>query len=392
MIYWNRMFELSEGAKLYDLIIIGLGAMGSATAYHAASRGHKVLGLDAYERNHTNGSSHGRSRIIRESYAEGPQYVPLVQRAYKLWRDLEEASSRPLLTITGGVYIGSPDSDIVRGVLRSAEAYGLACDYLTAAELMSRFPGFRVPEDLVAVFEARGGVLDAEACVGAHLDLAALRGAELRHNEPVLRWTADGGGVRVETPTGSYAGERLVIAAGPWIGGMLADLSLPLTVWRVYNTFFEPTRPEFEVGRCPFYLLEVPEGTYYGMPSLPGQGLKAGRHDRGEVSTPQSIRRSVDPDEVEAIRSVLDRYMPGAAGPLKATTTCVYTITPDEDFIIDRHPEHPQVVYASPCSGHGFKFSSAIGELLCDLALKGTSEFDAAVFSAERFGVRAGLK
>ncbi|HET6312207.1 MAG TPA: N-methyl-L-tryptophan oxidase [Chloroflexia bacterium] len=377
---------------MYDLIVIGLGAMGSATAYHAASRGHRVLGLDAYERNHANGSSHGRSRIIRESYAEGPEYVPLVQRAYKLWRDLEEESSRSLLTIIGGVYIGSPGTEIVRGVLRSAEEHGLACDYLSAAELMSRFPGFRVPEDMVAVYEANGGVLDAEACVGAHLDLAARHGAELRHGEPVLRWAADGGGVRVETAAGSYTGDRLVIAAGPWIGGLLADLSLPLAVWRVYNTFFEPTRPEFEVGRCPFYLLEVPEGTYYGLPSLPGQGLKAGRHDAGEVSTPQNVRRTVDGSEVEAIRSVLERYMPGAAGALKATTTCVYTVTPDADFVIDRHPEHPQVVYASPCSGHGFKFSSAIGEVLCDLALEGTSAFDVAVFSAERFGIGAGRK
>ncbi|HVF98561.1 MAG TPA: N-methyl-L-tryptophan oxidase [Chloroflexia bacterium] len=377
---------------MYDLIVIGLGAMGSATAYHAASRGHRVLGLDAYQRNHANGSSHGRSRIIRESYAEGPQYVPLVQRAYKLWRALEEESSRSLLTIIGGVYIGSPGSEIVRGVLRSAEEHGLACDYLSAAELMARFPGFRVPEDMVAVYEANGGMLDAEACVGAHLDVAARLGAELRHGEPALRWAVDGGGVRVETAAGSYTGERLVIAAGPWIGGLLADLSLPLAVWRVYNTFFEPTRPEFEVGRCPFYLLEMPEGTYYGLPSLPGQGLKAGRHDVGEVSTPQNIRRTVDGGEVEAIRSVLDRYMPGAAGALKATTTCVYTVTPDADFIIDRHPEHPQVVYASPCSGHGFKFSSAIGEVLCELAMEGTSAFDVAVFSAERFGIGAGRK
>ncbi|HYP18673.1 MAG TPA: N-methyl-L-tryptophan oxidase [Chloroflexia bacterium] len=377
---------------MYDLIVIGLGAMGSATAYHAASRGHRVLGLDAYQRNHANGSSHGRSRIIRESYAEGPEYVPLVQRAYKLWRDLEEESSRSLLTIIGGVYIGSPDTEIVRGVLRSAETHGLACDYLSAAELMSRFPGFRVPEDMVAVYEANGGVLDAEACVGVHLDLAARHGAELRYGEPVLRWAADGSGVRVETAAGSYTGERLVIAAGPWIGGLLADLPLPLAVWRVYNTFFEPTRPEFEVGRCPFYLLEVPEGTYYGLPSLPGQGLKAGRHDAGEVSTPQNVRRTVEVSEVEAIRSVLERYMPGAAGALKATTTCVYTVTPDADFVIDRHPEHPQVVYASPCSGHGFKFSSAIGEVLCDLALEGTSAFDVAVFSAERFGIGVGRK
>ncbi|HET6262261.1 MAG TPA: N-methyl-L-tryptophan oxidase, partial [Chloroflexia bacterium] len=292
--------------------------------------------------------------------------------------------------IIGGVYIGSPDTEIVRGVLRSAEEHGLACDYLSAAELMTRFPGFRVPEDLVAVYEANGGVLDAEACVGAHLDLAARHGAELRHGEPALRWAADGSGVRVETAAGSYTGERLVIAAGPWIGGLLADLPLPLAVWRVYNTFFEPTRPEFEVGRCPFYLLEVPEGTYYGLPSLPGQGLKAGRHDSGEVSTPQNVRRTVEVSEVEAIRSVLERYMPGAAGALKATTTCVYTVTPDADFVIDRHPEHPQVVYASPCSGHGFKFSSAIGEVLCDLALEGTSEFEVTVFSAPRFGIGAG--
>lgn len=365
--------------------------MGSATAYHAASRGHRVLGLDAYARNHANGSSHGRSRIIRESYAEGPQYVPLVQRAYKLWRDLEESSGRRLLNITGGLYIGSPDSEIITGVLRSAQAHGLSCEYLTAADTMLRYPGFRVPDNMVAVYESNGGVLDAEACVGAHLDLAARHGAELRHGEPVLGWTAGVGGVRVQTARGSYLGDRLVIAAGPWTGELLADLSLPLAVWRVYNVFFEPMRPEFDVGRCPFYLLEVPEGTYYGFPSLPGQGLKVGRHDAGEVSAPESIRRSVGPGEVGALRAVLDRYLPGAAGALKATTTCIYTMTPDEHFIIDRHPGHPQVVYASPCSGHGFKFSSAIGEVLADLALEGASKLDVSVFSAARFGVeRAG--
>ena len=376
---------------MYNLIVIGLGAMGSAAAYHAARRGYRVLGLDAYERNHTKGSSHGHSRIIRESYAEGPQYVPLVRRAYELWRDLEEESGRHLLTMTGGIYIGSPDSEIVRGVLRSATEHSLACDYLTAAEAMSRFPAFHLPDTLVAVYEKNGGVLDAQACVGAHLDVAARYDAELHHNEPVLRWAADGDGegIRVETAQGSYACERLVIAAGSWTSDVLADLSLPLTVWRVVNAYFEPTRPEFNIGRCPFYLLEVPEGTYYGLPSLPGQGLKVGRHDAGEVCTPQNIRRSVDLSEIEALRSMLDRYMPGAAGTLKATSTCIYTMTPDEDFIIDRHPRYPQVTYASACSGHGFKFSSAIGEALVSMALQDATSPMVSSFSAARFGIQA---
>lgn len=359
--------------------------MGSATAYHAARRGHRVLGLDAYARNHTRGSSHGRSRIIREAYAEGSQYVPLVQRAYQLWRELEEESGRPLLTMTGGLYIGSPDSEIVTGVLRSAHEHSLSCDYLTAAELMSRFPAFHISDSMVAVYEANGGVLDAEACVGAHLDLAVRLGADLHHSEPVLSWVADKGGVRVQTPTASYTAERLVIAAGPWTNEVLAGLSLPLTVWRVVNAFFDPTHSEFDVGRCPFYLLEVPEGTYYGLPALPNQGLKAGRHDKGEVCTPQTIRRSVDNSEVNDIRSMLDRYMPGAAGTLRATITCIYTMTPDEDFIIDRHPEHPQVAFVSACSGHGFKFSSAIGELMFSLLMEEAPEFPVESFTISRF-------
>ncbi len=372
--------------ELYDLIVLGLGAMGSAAAYHAARGGQKVLGLDAYERNHTMGSSHGHSRIIRESYAEGPQYVPLVQRAYVLWRELEKASGRHLLTMTGGLYMGSPDSDIVTGVLRSAREHNLSCDYLTAAEVTSKFAGFRIPEEMVGVYEENGGVLDAEACVGAHLDMAARLGADLHHSEPVVKWTADGDGVRVETNAGSYTAGRLIVTAGPWTGRVLSELSLPLTPWRVANAYFEPIRPDFDVGRCPFYLLEVPEGTYYGLPALPGQGLKAGRHDAGEVcTTPESARRKVDASEVEELRSVLDRYIPGAAGKLKATTTCIYTMTPDEDFIIDRHPEHPQVVYASACSGHGFKFSSAMGEVLAGMAFGETTPPLVTSFSAARF-------
>lgn len=377
-----------ELLTLYDLIVIGLGAMGSAAAYHAARRGNKVLGLDAYQRNHTRGSSHGRSRIIRESYFEGTEYVPLVQRAYELWRELEEESGRHLITMTGGMYIGSPRSAMITGVRRSADEHSLACDYLTAAEVMFRFPIFHVPDSMVGVYEVNGGILDAEACVTVHLDLAIRCGAELHHGEPVVRWTADGSGVCVETPQGNYMGERLVIAAGPWTSDILPDLPLPLTVWRVVNAYFEPTRADFSIGRCPFYILDVPEGIYYGLPALPGQGLKVGRHDVGEACTPRTIRREVDSSEVDALRSALDRYMPGASGVLKATATCIYTMTTDTHFIIDRHPIHSQVVYASCCSGHGFKFSSAIGEVLTDLAIGETPGQPIGIFSASRFNSR----
>lgn len=370
----------------YDLIVIGLGAMGSATAYHAARQGHKVLGLDAYERNHTLGSSHGRSRIIRESYAEGPQYVPLVQRAYKLWRNLEQESGEHLLTMTGGIYIGLPGSDIVTGVILSAREHHLSCDYLTASEVMSRFPGFRVPESMVGVYEPNGGALDAQACVEAHLDMAARAGADLHHSEPVVRWSPDGEGVQVETATATYRAARLVIAAGAWTSDLLAELSLPLTVWRVVTAYFDPAGPLFDAGSFPFYLLEVPEGTYYGLPNLPGQGMKAGRHDAGEVCTSQTIRRTVDANEVDEIRSMMDIYMPSAADTLKEVSTCIYTMTPDEDFIIDRHPAHPQVAYVSACSGHGFKFSASIGEALAQLSLEDTMSPLISSFSAARFG------
>ena len=375
----------------YDVIVIGLGAMGSATAYHLARRGRRVLGLDAHPRGHALGSSHGRSRIIREAYFEAPAYVPLVQRAYALWRELEDESGRDLLTITGGLNIGPPDGEFVAGSLASARQHGLPYEYLAPPDVAARFPGFRLTEDLVAVYEPRAGILKPEECIGAHLDLAARRGAELRHEEPARRWAADGEGVRVETERGVYTGDRLVLTTGPWANELLADLGLPLEVWRVVNAHFAPSRPElYAPERCPIYLLQVPEGDYYGFPSLPGEGVKIGRHDLREVCTPHTIRREVDPGEVEALRAILDRYLPGANGPALWTLTCMYTLTPDRHFVLDRHPHHPQVVYGCGFSGHGFKFASAIGEVLADLALEGATRHPIAFLSAARFAGAAG--
>jgi sarcosine oxidase len=370
----------------YDVIVLGLGAMGSAAAFHIAQRGRRVLGLDAYDPGHTWGASHGRTRAIREAHFEAPEYVPLVQRAYTLWRELEAASGRRLLAITGGLSIGPPDSPLVQGVLRSARAHGLAHDYLTPAEMATRFPGFRLTDDLVAVREANAGILEQEACIAAYLELAASHGAAVRHTEPVLRWRADGAGVRVETARGTYTAEQLVVTAGPWAGEVLADLMLPLTNWRVVSVHFESTRPElFQVERCPQYFWAVPEGIYGGFPWLPCEGLKIGRHDTGEVCTPRSVRRQVESSEVEAVRAVLDRYMPGAAGPVTGVSTCLYTNTPDRHFIVDRHPTHSQMLYACGFSGHGFKFASVMGEVLADLAIDGATRHPIGFLSAGRF-------
>lgn len=375
----------------YEVIVVGLGAMGSAAAYHLARRGRRVLGLEAYGRGHTNGSSHGRSRIIREAYFEAPDYVPLVQRAYTLWRELAAETGRALLTITGGITAGAPDSPTFAGALTSARAHNLTFEELDAREVAARFPGFRLPDDTLTIYEPNAGFLDPEACVFAHLDLATRHGATIRHDEPARRWSTDGAGVRVETGHGTYRADRLVIAAGPWAGELLADLGLPLTVQRVVNVHFAPARPElFAPGRCPVYIIGVPEGDYYGFPALPGQGLKFGRHDAGEACTPQTIRRAIDPGEIDELRAVLDRYLPGAGGEVLHTLTCMYTNTPDRDFILDRHPAHANVVYACGFSGHGFKFASTIGEILAGLALTGGTRHEIGFLAARRFAARGG--
>jgi sarcosine oxidase len=370
----------------YDAIVLGLGGMGSAAAYHLARRGHRVLGLDAHPRGHREGSSHGHSRIIREAYFEAPEYVPLVRRSYALWRELEPESGRQLLSIVGGLNIGRPDGELVSGALASVRKCDIPHEYLTPDELSARFPGFRLADDMVGLYEASAGILQPEECVAAHLDRAAEHGAELRHGEPVRRWRAKGAGVQVETDGGAYGGARLVIAAGPWASEVLGALQIPLEVVRKVNVHFEPTRPQlFAPDQCPVYIWDVPEGQYFGFPNLPGQGVKVGRHDGGEVCTPRTIRRDVDRDEIEELRTAFDRYMPGVTGDVKSTLTCMYTNTPDRDFVVDRHPDHPQIVYACGFSGHGFKFASVMGETLADLAIEGHTAHPVDFLSTHRF-------
>jgi sarcosine oxidase len=370
----------------FDIIIIGLGAMGSAAAYHLARRNHRILGLDRFIPPHTFGSSHGQTRIIREAYFEHPLYVPLVQKAYENWAELEQELGRQLFRQTGGLMIGLPDGTLVTGAQRSAQAHNLSCELLTATEIRHRFPGFHPTDEMVGVLEPRAGILFPERCIEAHLEMAQRHGAVLGFEEPVVAWAPDGDGVRVTTSKGEYLARRLLLTAGAWMSRLLPDLKLPLTVERQVLFWFGPNNhPEpFDPRRCPIYIWEhATNRIFYGFPEL-GEGVKVGRHHEGEITTPEDLRRDVGPEEVEAMRALLRRFMPTVDGPLQTTAVCMYTNTPDSHFLIDFHPNHPHVLLASICSGHGFKFASAFGEILADLLIEGRSFFDLRLFRLER--------
>lgn len=369
-------------SRPHDVAIVGLGAMGSAAAYHLTRRGRRVVAFDRHRPPHGFGSSHGETRIIREAYFEHPLYVPLVRRAYELWQELESESGRRLLHITGGLMVGRPDGVLVQGALRSVEEHRLPHERLTADEVRSRFPALQPSDDLSAVWEPRAGVLFPEPCVEAHLELAASRGATFRLEEPVRAWHLDGDGVRVETDQNAYLADRLLITAGAWVRSLLPGLDLPMTVERQVLYWFAPRerRELHSPSACPIHLWEAPKGHFfYGFPDF-GDGVKLALHHEGERTDPDRVRREVARDEVAHLRERLHRFVPAAEGELLRTAVCLYTNTPDENFWIDRHPAHPQVWIASPCSGHGFKFASAIGEILADELTERRVRFDLTPF------------
>jgi sarcosine oxidase len=339
----------------YDAIVVGLGAIGSGAAWRLAAGGARVLGLDRFHPGHAFGSSHGASRIIREAYPDGDAYVPLVRRAFALWDEAGAETGRPVLQRVGALVFAPADEHRIVGGLRSASRFGVPLEFLPSPS--ARFPAFALPDDHVGLFEPGGGYLEPEIGVAAEQALAARAGAELRHGIEVTGWEADGEGVRVFTPGGVERADRLVLAAGPWMPELLGGL--PVRVERRLNLHFESSLTDI-----PVFNLVVEEGQFYGFPAMGTVGLKLGRHDGDAPCTPQTIRREVGDDEVAAFRAVLDRYLPGATGALLKTVTCMYTVSPDGAFIVDRHPEHPQVSFFTGCSGHAFKFAPALGELL----------------------------
>ncbi|MFC4359768.1 N-methyl-L-tryptophan oxidase [Halobium salinum] len=369
----------------YDVIVVGVGGVGSAAVSHLAGRGADVLGLERFDVPHARGSSHGSTRIIRKAYFEDPAYVSLVERAYENWRALERATGRDLLTVTGSVDAGPEGSEVVEGSLRSCREHDLEHDFLTGAELHERVPGLDLPNAFRAVHQPEGGFLHAEGCIEAHVQHAHAHGAEVRAREAVTDWRETGEGVRVDTDRGRYEADTLVVAAGPWTGELLPDLADSLRPERQVIAWFQPDRSErYRPESFPVFVCTVPDdegrgiegGEYYGIPTYRRPGVKLGKHHHlgGEVD-PESVEEPTRADEA-VVRRFAETYAPDAAGPTMGLDTCLYTNTPDDDFVVDRHPAHDSVVVAGGFSGHGFKFTSATGELLADLALDGETTFD----------------
>ncbi len=372
----------------YDFAIAGLGAMGSAAAYHLAKRGASVLGLDRFAPPHTLGSSHGETRIIREAYFEHPSYVPIIQRAYELWEQLEAESGRDLFLQSGGVMVGPPDSTLVTGAELSARMHHLPYDRLSPAEVTERFPALTPAEDTIAIWDSRAGILFPEDCVRSHLDIARANGADLRFDEPVESWEPDGEGVRLRTEKGEYRAGKLLLSAGAWIPGLMNGVSLPLEVERQVLVWFEPkdNPGHFDPDRCPIFLWDHGQDRhFYGFPNM-GTGVKVALMHQGEETEVHLLDREVSQQDEDAVRAMLERYLPSANGPALSAQVCMFTNTPDTHFLIDFHPEAPQALIASPCSGHGFKFASAIGEILAELLADGRSRLNIDLFRLDRFG------
>jgi len=378
----------------YDVIVIGLGAFGSSAAYHLASRGQRVLGLERFTPAHARGSSHGGSRITRQSYFEDPAYVPLLLRAHELWERLAADSGRDLIRLCGGIYLGSPDSETFAGALLAAREWSLPHEVLDAAQVRRRFPAFTPGPEVVALYEERAGFTRPEETVTANLRLAAAAGADLRFETAVVSWSAadTGDGVTVRTADGTYRAARLVVCPGPWAPSLLAGLGVPLRVERQVMYWFDADAGAFAGN--PVFIWEAEDGAqFYGFPAIDGAGggVKTAFHNTGGVPCdPDTIDRVVHPREVAAIRSYLAPRVPGLAGGLVRSATCMYTSTPDHHFVLAVHPEHPQVCVACGCSGHGFKFTPVIGEILADLAIDGSTTHPVALFDPCRPAVRPG--
>lgn len=351
----------------FEIVVIGAGVTGSAALLALARRGVAVLGLERFAPGHDKGSSHGISRIIRYGYYEHPSYVPLVRHADRLWRELEQATGRRLRHRTGIIEIGAPDAELIEGTLNSSRLHDLPHNVLDARDVMRRFPAFEIPEHFIGVWQPDGGWLEAEPAIEAQVELAKASGAELRTGVTVRAIEAGASGVRIVTDHDSIDAGQVIVAAGPWLRSLVPNL--PLRVTRQVIAWFDPLDPAlFVADRFPIFMLETKHGIHYGFPPHTA-GLKIAKHFHGdETVDPDSIDCAISARDEALIRDAIAEYLPAANGRLRSAKTCLYTMTPDGDFILDRVPAQPNVIVASPCSGHGFKFAPVIGEILADLA------------------------
>lgn len=372
----------------YDAVVVGVGGIGSATTYHLADRGLDVLGLERYDVPHDMGSSHGVTRIIRKPQYEDPAYVPLVRRAYGLWRDLEDLTGRDLLSITGGIDAGPPGSDVVEGSLTSCAEHDIDHEVLSAGEVNDRFPGYDLPETHRAVYQPDGGYLVPEQCIIAHVEAAQRAGATVRAREPMREFaTLPDGGVRVTTSKGTEEADRLIVTAGAWTPRLVPRLRGIAVPERQVLAWLQPRSPAaFDPARFPVFVHETDDGHYYGFPRHDVPGFKFGKFNHLEETVdPDAMDREPRPDDERLLRAYAERYFPDGAGPTMKLATCMFTNTPDGHFILDRLPDTPRVTVGAGFSGHGFKFASAIGEVLADIAVDAETDHDVDPFRLGRF-------
>jgi len=373
--------------QTYDVIVLGVGGVGSAALYELARRGVRSLGIDRFRPPHDRGSSHGQTRVIRQAYFEHPDYVPLLRESYRLWRELEAAAGQKLLHLVGLLEMGPADGVVVPGVLRAAAEHRLDVEQVSADDVQQRWPGLRASRELVGVFERDAGYLLVENCLVAQLAAAQAAGARLLVDTVVHDWSADDRSVRVRTSAGEFEAGKLIVAAGAWASRVLGTLSFELQVRRKSLFWFETESRQYDVAAgCPVSLFELPTGVLYGFPSLDGRSVKIAEHTGGAaVADPTNVNRAIDPAEQRHIETFLAAHMPKVLPRVANHAVCLYTMSPDEHFIVDRHPLHANVVFAAGLSGHGFKFTPVLGQALVDLALDGATRLPIGFLSLQRF-------
>lgn len=373
----------------YDVAIVGAGSMGMAAGYFLAKKGQKVILLDAGDPPHHNASHHGETRIIRHAYGEGEAYVPLALRAQDLWQELEQESNQSLFLNTGVLNMGERDSPFIQTLIASAVKYQLPLDILDASQVSERFPGITLPDNYIGCFESTSGVLRCEACIRAYRTLAIGHGAELLTYHGVDSIDIHESGVTLTSGETVISADRLIVSAGAWSAEILRQLNLTLPMQPTRKTFawFEAEETKYGQDHFPAFSFDSPEGIYYGFPSIDQAGLKVGRHDGGQAQDPNL---DIEPYDSVHDSHDLERFLAAVmpdVGNLMYGKTCMYSMTEDENFIIDRHPQHSHVLIAAGFSGHGFKFASVIGEMLSELAYNEQTQYDISMFSLERFSV-----
>jgi sarcosine oxidase len=375
--------------QTFDAIVIGVGGFGSSALYHLADRGQRVLGLEQFGVAHALGSSHGETRIIRQAYFEHVNYVPLLQRAYALWDQMSDFIGKTLFHRCGLMITGPADSEVVAGTLRAAQQYHLPVEEVALENAAQRFPCYRFLENSRVLFERNAGFLDVEDCVAGHIRMATARSAVLRTQERVLNYTIEGDSVRVETDREIYSAGQLIVTAGPWASRILGDLGVPLRVLRKPQFWFPAAEPHFQraIGN-PAFFFDTSAGQFYGFPALGSDLIKVAEHTGGDlVEDPTQVDREFHPQDLERLVPFLTAHLPQAVPRPRRHSVCMYTVSPDQHFIIDRHPQQPQVTFGAGFSGHGFKFTTVIGEALAELALEGKSRQPIEFLNLSRFSL-----